>query len=183
MKGIIFTVLEKMVQEKFGLETWDLLLAKVNPQSGGAYTTAATYEDAELLNLVSNLSIMTSISQEDLIFAFGEYMLLQLSIKYPGFFKGIDFRNFLVSIDNVIHVEVKKLYPEANLPDFQYEMPSENELIMLYRSPRKMCRLAEGLIQGASLHFNTKYNLKHTKCLHRGDDHCRMEIKIEAAYG
>jgi hypothetical protein len=52
MKGIVFTTLNDMVEEKFGLETWEALLDKVHPESKGVYTAGGTYKDAELISYV-----------------------------------------------------------------------------------------------------------------------------------
>jgi len=49
---------------------------------------------------------------------------------------------------------------------------------MYYTSPRKLCFLAEGLIEGAAEQFNTKYELSHTECMHDGADRCALKIKI-----
>ena len=47
---------------------------------------------------------------------------------------------------------VKKLYPDAELPTFDCSR-TEHSLTMLYRSPRCLAALAEGLIQGCADHF------------------------------
>jgi predicted hydrocarbon binding protein len=86
------------------------------------------------------------------------------------------FKPFLLTLDQVIHVEVRKLYSDAGLPEFKYQDENDNELVMLYRSPRKLCALAEGLMAGAAKHFNSDYQLKHDICMHNGDDHCRFEL-------
>ena len=61
--------------------------------------------------------------------------------------------SFLNSIDQYIHPEVLKLYPEAELPRFQAEIKSENEMMLNYMSSKKMSDLAIGLIKGAANHF------------------------------
>jgi len=48
-------------------------------------------------------------------------------------------------VDELIHVEVKKLYKDAQLPEFNYEDHIDDKLTMIYRSPRKLCFLSEGL--------------------------------------
>ncbi|MBX7148934.1 heme NO-binding domain-containing protein [bacterium] len=178
MKGIIFTVFNKLVEEKFGLETWDKLILAVKPKSKGAYTTAATYEDSELFSLVGELASTTKIPTTKLIKTFGSYTLLTLSKIYPAFFEGKTLKEFLTSIDQIVHVEVKKLYPDAGLPKFNYENPSPNELVMNYESPRKLCVLAEGLIEGAAHYYKNKITINHPLCMHKGAHHCRLEIKI-----
>jgi predicted hydrocarbon binding protein len=179
MKGIIFRLLNQMVEDRLGLEVWTKILEKVNPHSGGVYTTAGTYPDEELLSLVGELSQVSGKPAEQLVYAFGEYMLPQLAKAYPGFFEGMAPKPFLLSIHDVIHVEVKKLYPDADLPTIEYENPAADRLVMKYQSPRKLCRLAEGLIDGTAKHFDTKIRRKQTKCLLQGDDHCRFELSFE----
>ncbi|MFT5176073.1 MAG: hypothetical protein ACI8W7_004267 [Gammaproteobacteria bacterium] len=45
MKGAVFTMSQTMVEEKFGLDTWEQILEKVAPQSEGIYTAGDTYPD------------------------------------------------------------------------------------------------------------------------------------------
>ena len=181
MKGIVFTVFNQLVEEKFGLSTWDNVIEKSKTSTQGSYTAAATYDDSEIFALVGALSQETKIPANDLVAAFGEYLFHKLAAKYPHFLKGVDFKKFLLSIEHVIHIEVKKIYPDAGLPTFAYETPSSDELIMTYRSPRKLCQLAEGLIKGASSHFSAQYTLKHETCMHKGADECRLHIYFKAS--
>lgn len=182
MKGIVFTTFSDMVEEQFGLATWEALLDKVNPSCGGSYTAGATYEDAELMALISELAQLTSIPIPQLIEAFGIYMFPVLANKYPVFIQqNMSLKEFLKSINDIIHVEVKKLYPEAGLPLITYEDPADNQLIMLYRSPRKLCYLAIGLSKGAATYFKNNIVIKHPICMHNGADHCRLEMTITKA--
>ena len=180
MKGIIFTSLQEMVEDKFGIQEWDGLLENVELPSHCIYTAGGTYDDAELVELVTKLSARSNIPVPKLIEAYGEYLFPILAIKHPQFIsKGMSFKEFLQTIDQVIHVEVHKLYPEAGLPAISYEDSGQpDQLVLLYRSPRKFCSLATGLINGASQHFKTPVTINHTKCMHSGSDHCRLELKF-----
>lgn len=179
MKGIIFNVFNRLVEEKFGLETWDALIQETRPQSKGAYTSAGTYSDAELFAFVGALSKKTGMPVADLVKAFGEYTLHALARAHPIFFHHTSLKPFLQSIHSVIHVEVRKLYPDAGLPEISYEDPSPDELVMRYRSPRKLCVLAEGLIQGAAQHFKESVSISHPQCMHRSDPECRLELRFK----
>jgi hypothetical protein len=61
--------------------------------------------------------------------------------------------SFLASIEDVIHVEVRKLYPDAELPRFESTFPVEGSMEFVYRSPRHFDDLAAGLIAGCIEHF------------------------------
>ena len=90
-----------------------------------------------------------------------------------------DFISFLKSIEDVIHKEVMKLYPNPNLPSLKWEQPDDNSITLFYRSPRQLCSLAEGLIKGAAEQYEVEYTMKHDVCTHNGDDHCRFEISVQ----
>lgn len=179
MKGIVFTSLGEMVEEKYGLETWNALLVRADLPSKGLYTAGGTYPDEELSSLILTLSELVKVEPSQLIETFGVYMFPVLAGKYPNFLEQKNLKNFLKSIDKVIHLEVHKLYPDASLPSITYEDPAPDKLVLNYRSPRKLCALATGLIQGAATHFKTKVSIKQPKCMLKGEDHCRLEIFFE----
>jgi len=181
MKGIVFNILEEMVIEKAGLEGWDLLINSVELPSRGVYTAGKNYSDEEIVILSQKASEMLDIPLQPLIQAFGNFLFQKLVNKHPVFIESQpDFFSFLKSVHDVIHVEVRKLYEEPSLPHFSYQQPSDDELLMEYRSPRKLCLLAEGLIAGAAEHYQVNYQLAHTSCLHKGDDHCLFKITLES---
>ena len=127
MKGIVFSLLNDMVEEQFGLEAWDALITKAG--SDGVYLSTETYSDEEPMRLVAAASELTGIAQTDLVKAFGQYMFPQFYTKYPVFFKpDMTLKSFLLTVDRVIHVEVRKLYPDAALPDFDYEHEEDDKL-------------------------------------------------------
>ena len=78
MQGIIFNVLGELVEETWGMETWNSLLEKVDPESQGAYTAGMQYPDNELLSLVAELSEVTKTPVPDLVEAFGTYLFPHL---------------------------------------------------------------------------------------------------------
>jgi len=155
MKGIIFTEFLEMVESLFGYQTVDTLLTISDLPSKGIYTSVGTYSHQEIVSLVGNLGKMTRIPSSELLRAFGKYLFGSFTKSYPHFIeKTPDAFTLLGSIHNYIHVEVRKLYPDAELPHFSIEYPQPNILIMIYTSSRKMVDLAFGLIEGTLEFFN-----------------------------
>ncbi|HAT1770888.1 TPA: guanylate cyclase [Legionella pneumophila] len=180
MKGIVFTSLNDMIIEKFGIETWDRLVTSLNLPSGGSYTAGGTYSDTEFSQLIQGIAKMKNLQDSIFLESFGEYMFSILSNKYPIFLKkGMSLKEFLKSVNSTIHVEVEKLYPDEILPSITYEELASNQLIMIYRSHRKLCYFAIGLIKGAAKHFKKKITINQTLCMHQKSDHCRLEISFE----
>lgn len=154
MKGIVFSEFMDMVEEKFGLELLDDLVESSELPSGGSYTAVGTYPSSEMVQLVLRLSELSEIPVPKLLNAFGHHLFKTFHRNYPGFFAEVKHPfDLLEQIDNHIHVEVKKLYPDAELPRFETERHSDS-MTMIYRSERKMSDLAIGLIEAAANHFN-----------------------------
>ncbi|MEM7431050.1 MAG: heme NO-binding domain-containing protein [Pseudomonadota bacterium] len=180
MKGIVFNLLADLVEEQFGLDVWDDLIESTAPLSNGIYTSVELYPDDELMAYVDAIANHTGASKPDVIRLFGSYMLGRFAELHPEFFAGHTIKSFLQSVHDVIHVEVEKLHPDALLPDFTYEDPGADGLIMHYQSPRKLCHLAEGLIDGCSKHFGIAVQQRHDSCMHDGAAACRLELSFEA---
>lgn len=179
MKGTIFNSLADFVIETFGVAAWDTCVEKLNSSNQGIYTSFESYPDEELLSLVDIACEAFKLDKKEVVFGFGKYLFGKLIEKHPGFIsEDMDLRAFLKSIEDVIHVEVKKTYQGSYLPSFDYEDHQENILVMNYHSKRKLCILAEGLIYGASERFNEKIEIHHPKCMHDGTDHCRLEVEF-----
>lgn len=179
MKGIVFTTLATMVEEQFGLMAWQKILDQAEPESGGIYVGTATYSDSEIMALVGAASEQLNIPVNDLVKHYGKYLWSTLAATQFQFVEQHDnLKDFLLSVHSVIHIEVKKLYPGAYTPDFQYESKEDELLTMHYKSPRKLCYLAEGLIQGAAEHYQCDYQLVHSQCMHDGAEHCTFELNF-----
>ena len=68
--------------------------------------------------------------------------------------------DFLEKLDGYIHVEVRKLYADAELPKFQKVTPAEaNKMVMVYRSSRVFADLAAGLMAGCAAHFGEQITI------------------------
>lgn len=153
MKGMVFTEFLDMVEARFSADMVDDIIDDAKPTSGGAYTAVGTYDHQELVDMVVALSKRTGIPVDTLVKVFGEHVFSIFAKNYPSFFNDVpDALTFLSGIENIIHAEVIKLYPDAQLPKFDCHFEGET-LIMDYQSPRHFSDLAEGLIKGCGAHF------------------------------
>jgi len=154
MKGVVFTEFLDMVEQKFGYETVDHILTAEELKSGGIYTAVGTYEHAEMVQLITHLNAKTNIEVPTLLKEFGKYLFGTFQSNYGSFFdKASDSFSFLESIEQYIHVEVKKLYPDAELPKFESKRIGNNTLELVYYSERRMSDFAEGLIEKTLEHY------------------------------
>ncbi|WP_420553517.1 heme NO-binding domain-containing protein [Tenacibaculum aiptasiae] len=156
MKGIVFTEFLDLVESKFGLEMVDKIISQSELESGGAYTAIGTYRFSEMLQLLGNLSNNTGISTDNLLLVYGEHFFSVLEESYPGLLNTYtDPIELLASIENHIHVEVRKIYPKAELPTFIVEEKTKNSLILIYKSSRAMHHFGLGLMNKTFEYFNS----------------------------
>jgi hypothetical protein len=161
MKGIVFTEFLEMVEDRFSPEVADRIIEASDLPSGGIYTAVGTYDHQEMIQLVSQLSAVTGIAVPELLRLFGQYLFGRFVDNYPRFFTGVESTfAFLHNIDQYIHVEVQKLYPDAELPHFAYDTSQPGCLSMIYQSTRPFASLAEGLIMGCIAHFQEQISIQ-----------------------
>lgn len=169
MKGIVFTEFIGFVTDRYGEDAVDDIIEACALPSGGAYTSVGTYDHTEMRALCRALAAHTGEPVAGLVKSFGIQLSGTFARGYPDFFSRCDhYFDFLESIEGHIHVEVRKLYPDAELPTFTVQERSESRLVMDYRSVRRMGALAEGLIAGSAPRFGVEARV-HTTPLEDGD--------------
>ena len=161
MKGVVFTEFLEMIENKFSPEMVDRIIDQADLRSGGVYTAVGTYDHGEMIELVSHLSSETGIAPADLMCSFGMYLFQRFYTMFPIYFDRVSSSfEFLQRIEGYIHVEVRKLYPEAELPSFDCETPRPGSLHLTYRSVRPFAMLAEGLIRGCVAHYGETVDIE-----------------------
>lgn len=162
MKGMVFTEFLEMVESRWSPDMVDTLLDEVPLESGGAYTAVGVYSHEEFVCLVEGLSIRVDVPMPDLVRGFGAHLFGRFVAGHPKLFIGIDNAfDFLACIENMIHVEVLKLYPDASLPRFDIERHGDR-MTLIYRSSRHFEDLAHGLVEGCLAHYGERADIVRT---------------------
>ena len=177
MKGVVFTEFMDMVEEVFSPEVLDTIIEQSNLPNHGAYTSVGTYDHQEIVRLTTQLSAHSNIPVETLLKTFGKHLFGRFSQLFPVFF--IEPQNafdFLKKLDSYIHVEVKKLYPDAELPRFFYEHTEEHTLVLYYLSSRHFEDLAVGLIEGCLEYYQHPATISHQLAEYKGQDAIKIKI-------
>ena len=160
MKGVVFVEFLSFVAEQYGEDTVDDIIDSSQVPSGGAYTAVGTYDHAEMIALCGALAARINEPTANIIRGFGSHLSGAFARTYPTFFGAASYFDFLESIDAHIHVEVRKLYPDAELPSFKVKERTSTQLLLEYRSPRRLGHLAEGLLLGTAREFKIKVRVQ-----------------------
>jgi hypothetical protein len=153
LKGIVFTQLLEMVEEKFGFDISDEILERANLE--GLYTQAGNYPFAELYKIIKELSTTTNTPINDLIVEYGKYLFPKLIGLYPH--SVLAYKSsfeFIANVEKVIHPEVKKLYPDSVLPSFDLISVDEKKMELMYNSNKPLMDFAKGLMIGCAEYYN-----------------------------
>ncbi|MDN5926196.1 MAG: heme NO-binding domain-containing protein [Hyphomicrobiales bacterium] len=177
MKGIVFNVLEEVVVANHGEATWDDLLDAAG--SNGVYTSLGSYADDQMTRLVKAASDALGLTATDVLRWFGRQAIPRFAERYPVFFTSYtSTRPFVQALNTIIHPEVRKLYTGAHCPHFDFQETDDGALLIGYKSPRKLCALAHGFIEGTADHYHEHVEVEHLKCMDQGDERCLMRMAL-----
>lgn len=166
-KGDVFTEFLTFVESALGAEIVDQILDDCAPSlsTGGAYTAVGAYPCAEMGALLGALSRRSERPPNELLRGFGEALAGAFVAAYPDYFKGSsNFFDFVERIDSYIHVEVLKLYPDAESPRFETLSREDDAITLRYTSPRALYDLAIGLFLATAAHYTENVDVDVALC-------------------
>lgn len=155
MKGIILSEFVEYLEAELGGATAQKIIDESGVVSEGVYSRVGMYDYQELIQLLTQTVTHTNTEASVLLEGFSDHLFKMFKRDYSVFFEGVKTAGeMLAQIDNHIHVEVKKLYPDAELPKFEYEQ-NDDIMTLHYVSPRPLAAVAQALV-GACLKFFAK---------------------------
>lgn len=155
MRGVVFTELMEFVEEKLGFEVADKMIEKSKLDNGGVFTQGGNYPFKDMVKLLTSLSEITGKTPAELLEIFGEHLFAVLVKIYGKNIKENETAlSFIDSVENYVHVEVKKLYPDAELPTFTTTYKDDKKIVIIYQSDKKLDAFAKGLIKACGEYFN-----------------------------
>ncbi len=177
MKGVVFNLLEQVVSEEAGEAAWEQAIAESGVD--GAYTSLGTYPHDEFRALAVSLAGQLGVEPDEAVLWFGRHALPKLAAAYPQLFDPFESTlPFLGTLNEIIHPEVRKLYPGADVPVFDYRLVESDRMLMGYRSQRGLCYFGQGLIEGTGDHYGDNLKVAQPTCEKRGDAECVFEVVV-----
>lgn len=170
MKGVVFTEFIEFIEDQYGFDTVDTMIEKSGLEA--VYTQAGNYPFEEMVALLVALSGEVNLSVNELLEAYGEHLFSILIKLYPHVIQFKSSFDIISHVDNIIHPEVQKLYPDAELPTFNVKAQDEKRLVLEYKSKKSLQHLAKGLILGAAKHYGENI----TVTLYEDKDPVEIEV-------
>jgi len=155
MKGLIFDELVQFVERNTSVPVAELIISEAGLENDGAFTSVGNYSHSEAIKLVVSASRRLDLPVTGLMRQFGQELFAALISSHQQLFvdETDDAFSFLSKIQNHIHVEVAKLYPESSPPQVRTSI-RDGTMTVEYKSHRPFAMIAMGLIEGCCAHFH-----------------------------
>lgn len=154
MKGMIFTELIEFLERHTSMSVAELIIRDAGLDNDGAFTSVGNYPHFEAIKLVGSAANHLGLPAHGLLRQFGNELFARLVESHSQFLAdGVnDAFSFLAKIQNHIHVEVAKLYPDTKPPTVNTTI-EDDTMTVHYESHRPFAMIAMGLIEGCCTYF------------------------------
>lgn len=178
MHGYIIYELKKYITERFGEEVWKKINTKENYKYNLIVATKP-YPDTDVFNIVNDALEITGEKPNNFLQDFGYYISPVLITNYKAFIKP-DWKtiDLLENTENTIHTVVRRDI-SGTPPRLETRREGNNRIEITYRSARKMCAFAKGIIYGIANHYHEKVLIKEKSCMNKGDEYCLLSIEVQ----
>jgi predicted hydrocarbon binding protein len=176
MHGIIFAELRKYIETRLGPTVWESVTAQAGVDQ--TFLATSTYPDEQAMRLVSAAGAIAERPVPELLEEFGEFIAPDLLEVYKPLIKpewsALD---LLERTEETIHTVVRIREPGAAPPQLHCTRVSPDEVVVLYRSRRRLCAVAKGIIRGIARHYHERVQVTEETCMHRGASECRIVVR------
>lgn len=176
MKGLVFTTFYSHVEERYGIDTLEDVIEDADLPNKGAFTSVGTYPFQHMVALVTALTKRTGKSLPVVLEDFGHACFGKWVNYVPEQFEKRSLFDILEGIDHFHEHEVRKLYPDAELPSFKGQSRDDRTLVLNYFSCKPLADLATGVIKGAAAHLGETVDVKHWPVSDVAEPHVRFAV-------
>jgi hypothetical protein len=175
MHGLIFASFRDYLLTEHGSELAHGVMAG-EPQ----YTLSEAYPDEQFLALLERACERTALSADELLFDFGVFTTATTFARlYAILFKhSATAREFLLTVETPIHDVIRVALPEAQPPKLAVTDLGEDGLEIVYASPRRICAMLRGLVEGTGRVYDETLEIEEPECMHRGAPACRVVVRF-----
>jgi len=179
VQGIVHDAMERFVVQELG-EKGLLQVRALTGRGDNRYVFDATYPDGEIITMVQTVSQAGGLPPEEILQQFAERLVPGL-LEVFGFLvnRNWTFMDFLLNTEAIIHKAVRLNTPSARPPAILAHMTALDTVAITYRSPRRLCSVAKGIILGSATHYKVKAAISEERCMLRGDPECVITVAVK----
>ncbi|MBX5449772.1 heme NO-binding domain-containing protein [Thermogemmatispora sp.] len=178
MHGLIFATWEKYLAERFGGGLLSAYREAIGESPSATPLVSRFYDDHVLLEGVATASRLSGLSPDQLLREYGRYFILNSLTGHlcKYILSGVNSAYDLLLTMRDVHSRLRKTAAGLTPPLFNYEFaPDERSVVLIYDSPRQLCAVLWGAIEGAAERYGEEVAIYEQSCMKRGDSVCRLE--------
>ncbi len=184
MVGLVHKLLFDLIDSTSGPEAVSEVKRLAGVPQDKQFRMDEAYNDEEWRRLFAATCEVLEITQEQAEEVYADFFIQDARKRWPMWFSmSKTAREFLErqpKIHNGFATGVQDPQARQAITDkFQLEA-LENELIMHYRSPNRLCGLYLALARWIINHYGDKATVQETQCLKNGDPECQIHIRWAA---
>jgi heme-NO-binding protein len=182
MHGLIFVTWEKYLAERFSGSMIRQYQDTIGRTPSTAPLASHVYEDDLLLSAVTAMHQISRLPVDTLLQEYGHYFIINGLTRHLCAYilnQVHSARDLLLAMHDA-HEQMGRLPDGLAPPLFKYAAypGRENELTLIYDSPRKLCPLLIGAIEGAAERYGEQTAILEQTCMRRGDPVCTVKIRF-----
>jgi Haem-NO-binding len=177
MHGSLMHGFKKFVLARGGEDAWSDLSQRAGVP--GWYLTNQIYADSDFRALVDATATSWSRPVATVLEEFGEAVVPTLLGLYGAFLE----RNWrtldvLLNVEGVIHRTVRMRDRNAAPPFLRSSRLNDDGVQIEYTSARRLCAIAVGICRGVAAHYGDRISVTQPTCRERGDQSCRLVVRL-----
>ncbi|PVY43141.1 heme NO-binding domain-containing protein [Pontibacter virosus] len=177
MHGSMFVMLQHYVESAYDHGTWVKLLEGAGVEHT-SFQMQEMYPTHEIFAIVGRLGESTGQSIFNLMEQFGKFMVPDLMRMYSRYVRP-EWRTYemLIHTEDKMHAAVRREDSRTSPPKLIITKKGANQLVIEYKSKRRMAGVAVGIIKGISRYFNESDKVE--VMLLSPADAERVQIKVD----
>lgn len=180
MHGLIFVTWEKYLHDRFGDELLDQYRTTLGETAASSPLASRVYDDATLRIGVDTAHKLTHTPVDTLLWEYGRYFIINgltshlCAYLLTQVHSGCD---LLLTMRDA-HAQMRRVPGGLTPPLFTYEPVSTDphEVALIYDSPRKLCAVLWGAIEGSAERYGERVQVIERSCMKQGAPICRFEL-------
>lgn len=181
MQGLIFVTWEKYLSERFGAALFKEYRAAIGETAATSPLASRTYSDDVLIAGVKAASKLTLMPLDTLLWEYGRYFIFNglTSHLCAYLLTKVNNGRDLLFMMRKAHAQMRRLPDGLTPPVFEYEVASsalDQELSLIYDSPRHLCVLLWGAVEGAAQRYGQRVQVVESSCMKNGAPVCRFDL-------
>ncbi|HLI70943.1 MAG TPA: heme NO-binding domain-containing protein [Ktedonobacteraceae bacterium] len=187
MHGLIFVTWEKYLAARFHENFMNQYRVALDGVMPAPLLADRVYDDTALLAAVETASNISLVPADTLLKEYGYYFITNALTRHRCAYLLSQTNNgleLLLAMHDA-HEQMGRLPDGLTPPLFKYRRSPHDPdiLIVVYDSPRQLCSVLWGAIEGAAAYYGEKAQVAELKCMKRGGIVCEFAVKFFAASG